>query len=114
MSCRTIVLVFAAALAVSACSAPANSAASGSQEGTVEFAEPRTELSLPVPGSKRANALEAMVKADAFTLYSLQPWTPPHPPTPAPDARSPEYDAYSKAQSAAWERSQREWCSRDA
>jgi hypothetical protein len=71
------------------------------------------DTSPPRPGSERARALAALDRTRGLTLYSLQPWFPPRPDHPAPAYNSPGYKTYALAQSAAWEKSQREWCAVD-
>lgn len=76
----------------------------------VEF---KVEISPPDADSERGKALAAINAGTDFVLYSLQPWTPPE--VPGADAKygTPEYRAYEAAQSAAWDKSQKEWCKRD-
>ncbi|MBU8975940.1 hypothetical protein JI752_007265 [Lysobacter sp. MMG2] len=75
---------------------------------------PETRVSAPEPGSPRAQALEAMAKAERFELYSLQPWQPPAPAGPPPAYGTPQREIFDREQTAAWRRSEKEWCTRDA
>lgn len=70
-------------------------------------------ISRPDPDSERGEALAAIDGGTDFVLYSLQPWTPPEVPGANAKYGTPEYKAYLAAQSAAWEKSQREWCKRE-
>lgn len=61
----------------------------------------------PEPGSLRAQAIAALERADAMTLYSLQPWQ--YPRLPAQWARLSVHERDRREQ-ALVERSEREWC----
>ena len=78
-----------------------------------EPADFKIEITPPDADSERGKALAAIDAGADFVLYSLQPWTPPEVPGAGAKYGTPEYKAYEAAQSAAWDKSQREWCKRD-
>lgn len=106
--------------AIVGCSAPRSSAAddAASNEAVQIVDEasgvPEVHVSAPDPDSPRGQALAAMAKADAFELYSLQPWQPPADMGPAPAYGTPQYEVFEREHTAAWRRSEREWCTRTA
>ena len=81
---------------------------------TLDPASSEVHVSAPESGSPRALALAAMARADVFQLYSLQPWEPPAPAGQRPPYGSPELETFERAEAAAWRRSEKEWCTRDA
>jgi len=111
---RAILLALLLAATVG-CNAP-RSATSGDADHLVDETSgaPEVHVSAPDPDSPRGRALAAMAKVDAFELYSLQPWQPPADMGPAPAYGTPQHEIFEREQTAAWRRSEAEWCTRTA